>query len=181
MTFLEHILGGDDRLVKENNPADIAIRNKEHLGDLTLWLFTGTKDVALEDSQWAHQFLESNHIAHRFEISKDVGHALKRHFELFGDEIFRMLGEKFAASEAFAEQPKAADVGAMTPVAVARPGGSRPGGPGIARIRPRRAGSLPGAASNSWSTTRRWTPSSRRGRFMRKRSRLGMRPGWRGR
>ena len=114
MNFLKHILGGDDRLVKENNPADIALRNKEALGDLTLWLFTGTRDVALEDSQWAHQFLESNHIAHRFEISKDVGHALKRHFEFFGDEIFRMLGEQFAASEAFAEQVKDGDVGAMT-------------------------------------------------------------------
>jgi hypothetical protein len=74
------------------------------LGHLTLWLFTGTRDVALEDSQWAHQFLESNHIAHRFEVSKDVGHTLKRHFELFGDDIFQMLGRKFAASTAFAEQ-----------------------------------------------------------------------------
>ena len=70
MEFLNHILGGDEKLVKENNPADIALRNKAALKNLTLWLFTGTRDVAQEDSQWAHQFLEANGIAHRFEISQ---------------------------------------------------------------------------------------------------------------
>jgi acetyl esterase len=114
MTFLKHILGGNDRLLKENNPADIALRNKEALKNVTLWLFTGTRDVALDDSQWAHQFLESHHIAHRFEVSKDVGHALKRHFELFGDEIFPMLGKQFAASKTFTDQAKTEDLAAMT-------------------------------------------------------------------
>ena len=96
----------DNEAMKENNPADIALRNKAALNNLTLWLFTGTRDVAQEDSQWAHQFLEANGIAHRFEITPDTGHALKRHFEFFGDDIFQMLGKHFATSKTFAEQSK---------------------------------------------------------------------------
>lgn len=107
MDFLNHILGGNEQLLKENNPADLALRNKAALQNLTLWLFTGTRDVAQEDSRWAHEFLEANGIAHRFEVSKDTGHALKRHFEFFGDDIYQMLGKHFATSKTFIEQSRA--------------------------------------------------------------------------
>ncbi|MDZ4850269.1 MAG: alpha/beta hydrolase fold domain-containing protein [Pirellulaceae bacterium] len=106
MEFLKHILGNNESSLKENNPADIAIANKDLLKDQTIWLFAGSRDVWLEDSQWAHEFLESHGIVHRFEISKDTGHALKRHFEFFGDEIYRMLGKHFATSKSFQSQSR---------------------------------------------------------------------------
>lgn len=103
MLFLTHILGYDDRLFAENNPADLVIKNKNAFSGMSFWLFTGTKDVALEDSTWAHEFLKSQNIPHRFEVSEDVRHALKKHYTLFGDEIFQMLQTHFAASETFSK------------------------------------------------------------------------------
>ena len=99
--FLKHILGNDARLFNENNPADIVVRNKSKLVGMTFWLFSGTRDVALEDSTWAHEFLQSHHVPDRFEVSQDVGHALKKHYTLFGNDIFQMLQKHFAASESW--------------------------------------------------------------------------------
>ena len=104
MDFLKHIFGNDEVVIKANNPADLAIQNKAALQGISVWLFTGTRDVAQEDSQWAHQFLTTQGIEHRFEISEDTGHALKRHFDFFGDDIFAMLNQHFTSRKSNSER-----------------------------------------------------------------------------
>lgn len=106
LEFLKQIMGDDARLLAANNPADLVITNKKALAGMWYWLFTGTRDVAREDSEWAHQFLQAQNIPHRFEVSENVGHALKKHYSLFGDNIFRMLQTHFAASAAFPKPTK---------------------------------------------------------------------------
>jgi len=106
LDFLRHIVGDDGRIIAENNPADLAVKNKDALRGMSIWLFTGTRDVAREDSTWAHEWLQSHGIPHRFEVSQDVGHAVNRHYDFFGDDIFQMLMKHFQDSKTFASQEK---------------------------------------------------------------------------
>jgi endo-1,4-beta-xylanase len=106
MLFLRKISGNDDQLMAANNPADIATRNKEKLAGMSLWLFTGTRDIARPDSEWAHQFLQSNGIAHRFEVSENVGHALNAHYKFHAADIFKMLRGRFEGSKMFVRQSR---------------------------------------------------------------------------
>ena len=101
--FLKQIVGNDPQLLAVNNPAELVLANKSRLAGMSFWLFTGTRDVAREDSEWAHQFLLGQGIPHRFEVSQDVGHALKKHYTLFEDDIFKMLQSHFATSASFSK------------------------------------------------------------------------------
>ncbi len=103
LDFLKQIVGDDERAIAANNPADLVIKNKDALSGMSWWLFTGTRDVAREDSTWAHEHLQKLGIPHRFEVSQDVGHTLKKHYALFGDDIFKMLQTHFATSAAFSK------------------------------------------------------------------------------
>jgi len=106
LDFLQQIVGADERAIAANNPADLVRQNKAALAGMSWWLFTGTRDVAREDSTWAHQHLDQLGIPHRFEVSEDVGHTLKRHYGLFGEDIFKMLQSHFVKSAAFSNQAR---------------------------------------------------------------------------
>lgn len=92
--FME-ILRYNDSLYSENSPIELFKRNINKLDSKSYWLFTGTRDISLEGSVWAHQFLQNQGIQDYFFISEDVGHALKVHYKLYGDSIFQSLQNHF--------------------------------------------------------------------------------------
>jgi|GEM_PF-846644 len=104
-SLLDRILNGDAEQIRDNNPADLAAKNKDKFAEMPIWLFAGSRDVALEDSQSGDKLLSELGIEHRFEISPETGHALKRHFEYYGDEIFSLLSKQFHQAEQIDRKP----------------------------------------------------------------------------
>jgi len=108
-TMLESIMNGDKDRVRENQPAELAKQNRAQLNGMQIWLFAGSRDIALEESQFGDKLLTELGIEHRFETSPDTGHTLKRHFEYYGEEIFAMLSKQFKTSDAIDRQPVQSD------------------------------------------------------------------------